>query len=395
MTELLDLDDNCLEHVFNYCDVEAIVSISKVCKRFNAIATTIHFPKQTTLKYYGRSSVSEKEICEILRCIGKYLIELDISTAFDSVRFYQMIGRSVGERIRKLSISEPEMSDSNLRSIEPVLKYLEELKLCVVEDRYEAYDLRSKCPNLRRLHIQWNTSFTLNIGPWPRLEAFTLGDNEHISEEEFREFAQHNPQLRALKIGCFNCDVQLNDIAQYLNNLEQLVLFQNYSNLSPDSVLDLKRLNYLQRLILRNVEDECEQILNSATELNGLIELQIQARVDSSDDDYCELSDRCLANVALQMTQLQVFGIANAKFKSDSFLEFLRLADNLREIHVHDCDFTLTTEFVSEIKSARSMNRNQIGPLVLYINRADFSRISSNGDDLAKVRILILVNVFR
>lgn len=70
----------------------------------------------------------------------------------------------------------------------------------------------------------------------------------YISDDTFRDFMHNDPQLRKLKIGAFSGDFhnQLEDIVQHLINLNQLVIFQNYSDLSVDSDLELVRLRHLQ-----------------------------------------------------------------------------------------------------------------------------------------------------
>lgn len=378
MTELLDLNDDCLEHVFNFCDIDTIVNLSKVCKRLNALITHIQFPKQTAFTCTIRSYECEERVCEILNYIGKYLIELKICQTSEIFLFYRFLGRTIGDRIRKLSIVSPHLSEMSLQAIEPMLRHLEELELRIANTDIadDDLDLRSRCPNLRRLHIQWDTSFIENSGHWQNLERLSLGDNEYIVDEIFCDFMQNNPQLRQLKIGTFNCNVRLNDIAQYLVNLERLVAFQNYSDLSAESILHLKHMKHLRALILRNVEQtNFEAIVRNTTKLNELIELQIQTEFDqcSDIDEIFEPNQQIIVNIAIEMPQLQVFGISFCKLKDQTVVEFLRIADNLKEIHIHDCDFLLSPDNINAIINVRTKNPHRIdgGPLFIYIDYLD------------------------
>lgn len=372
MTLFLDLNDDCLEHVFNFCDVETVVAASKTCKRLNALVTQIQFPKQTTFSCTIGSYACEEKVCEILDCIGKYLVELRICQTSEIFLFYRFLGRSIGDRIRKLSIVTPHISETSLQAIEPILWRLEELEMRIANTDMsdDDLDIQSRCPNLRRLHIQWDTSFLRNVGNWSRLEELSLGDNEYIVDETFCEFMQNNSQLRKLKIGAFNCDLQLKNVARHLRHLEQLVLFENYSDLSADSILELRQLTHLKRLILRNVEaDGFDGIVANATKLSSLVELRIQSQFDQcSDDDIFQPKQSSIVNIALQMPQLQVFGISFCKLEIDTIVEFLRLSDNLREIHIHDCDFVLTPEIIKAIISARKTIRCRVDPLRLFID---------------------------
>lgn len=402
MTKFLDLNDDCLEHVFDYCNVETIVSASKTCKRLNAMVTHIQFPKQTTFSCTISSYACEEKVCEILDCIGKYLVELKICQTSEIFLFYRFLGRSIGDRIRKLSIVTPHISETSLQAIEPVLWRLEELELRITNTDIndDDLDLQSRCPNLKRLHIQWDTSFIRNTGNWQQLEELSLGDNEYIVDETFTEFMQNNPQLRKLKIAAFNCDVRLEDLANHLANLEQLVLFQNYSDLSADSILELQRLTHLRRLILRNVEsDDFEGIVSNATKLSGLVELRIQAQFDQcSDDDIFEPRHQNIIEIALEMPQLQVFGISFAKLKDKTIVEFLRLADNIREIHIHDCDFVLGPENIKAIINARKTVRNRDDPLLIYVDYLtdELTEVSHMlaGEFICRLTLMKLVSSF-
>ncbi|XP_031621765.1 uncharacterized protein LOC116339836 [Contarinia nasturtii] len=375
MTEFLDLNDDCLEHIFNFCDVETTVSLSKVCKRLNALVTQIQFPKQTTFSCTIRSYECEEKARNIIEAIGKYIVTLKLCQTSEIFLFYQFLGRVIGDRIRKLSIVTPHISDTSLQAIEPVLRRLEELQLRIANTDLSDDDLAllTRCPNLQRLHIQWDTSFLQNTGTWNRLEELSLGDNEYIANDTFSEFMQNNQQLRKLKIGAFNCDVELKDIATYLANLEQLVLFQNYSDLSADSILELQRLTHLKRLILRNVEaNHFGGVVNNVTKLNFLSELQIQAEFNQcSDDEIFEPKQKNIVKIALEMPQLQVFGISFCKLKEETIVEFIRFADNLRKIHIHDCDFMLTPDNIDAIINARKTIRNRVDPLIIFVDFID------------------------
>lgn len=317
------------------------------------------------------SSMDEEECVEKLNSMGPNLIELEIHDASNSLGFYQVISRSVGEQIRKFSLFRENLTEELLQTLEPVLQHLDELELHIINDCNDALELRTRCPNLKRLHIQWSTPFT-NTENWPHLEQFTLGDNEFISDEQFREFMQNNPQLKKLKIGCFNCDVQLEDIAQYLVNLEELIIFQNYSNLTADNILELQKLPHLKRLILRNVACDIEDITDVGTQLKGLIELQLQVEVEPyMDTEFFDLTPHRLPDVAREMPLLQVFGISYCALENETLLEFLRCAENLKEMHIHASNFQLTAETINAIIEIRSENTEQNDPLILHTEHLD------------------------
>lgn len=317
------------------------------------------------------SSMDEEECVEKLNSMGQNLIELEIHDASNSLGFYQVISGSVGEQIRKFILFRENLTEELLQTLEPLLQHLDELELHIINDCNDALELHSRCPNLKSLHIQWNTPFT-NTENWPHLEQFTLGDNEFISDEQFREFMENNPQLKKLKIGCFNCDVQLEDIAQCLINLEELIIFQNYSNLTADNILELQKLPHLKRLILRNVASDIEDIMDVGTQLKGLTELQLQVEVEPcTDAEYFDLTSHRLPDIAREMPRLEVFGISYCKLENRVFLEFLRLAEDLKEMHIHECDFQLTADTINAIIEVRSENSERNDPLIIHTEHLD------------------------
>lgn len=365
--QLLDINDFCLTHIFDYCDIETLVCISKVCKRLNALTTNFHFPKKTVLSY-SRWTHDQHKLEEILHCIGKYLVKLKIRHP-DSIEIYRLIGNLVGDRIRELTIDTEHLSEDKVQSLEPILRRVEKLDIFVGEDQNDTVQLHARCPNVRSLHFQWNTPFAQNIRHWPNLEKLVIGDNEYFARREFVEFLKNNPQLRILKIGCFNCETYLHDISYHARNLVDLTIFQNYSDLAPNKIHHLRDMKHLKSLTLRCVENDLDDIFHQLTKLETLTTLHIQAKFDGrEDEDYLEPNPQNFTAIALHMPQLEEFGIANCRLKNETVLEFLRFGGHLRRVHFHDCDFVFTREDIEQIVKIRSKRRNHINPLLLYIS---------------------------
>lgn len=135
----------------------------------------------------------------------------------------------------------------------------------------------------------------------------------------------------------------------------------------------MQRLTNLKRLYLRDVKTDFEDIVNNATKLNGLVELQVQAYVHSGGGYRCYEPNppSIIQKIAFQMPQLQVFGISYCKVKDETISEFLKFTDNLREFHIHHCNFELTPGNIEAVISARNKSRNRIDPLVIYVDHID------------------------
>lgn len=367
--EFLGLNDYCLERVFDFLEINDLVRLSKVCKRFNNIITRIHFPRQTSYSYNGGilPMFREAELTENLKHIGQYLTSLKIKNIYDGDEdAYEKLCRSVGNRLRKLTLHEEIFTEESLDALNPILTNLEELEINMRLPCFEDLDLRLRCPNLRRLHVVCNSPFIENICSWPTLEELVLGDNQHIVYPRIKMFMELNPQLRKLKIGCFNCELKLEGIAEYLHQLEYLVVFQDLSNLSPTSILKLRTLDNLKSLLLRRVKTNFDGIVNNVTRIKTLTEFQIQAR---EQDNYHQPDPSCIKNLAIYMPKLQVFGISFCNLKDGLVLEFLKLAENLREFHIHDCNFEITPKTIDAIVDIRKNHRNTAGKLIIYVNR--------------------------
>lgn len=368
--QLLDINDFCLTHIFDYCGIETLVSISKVCKRLNALTTNFHFPKKTAFTY-SRWTHDQQKLDEILQCIGKYLVILKIRHP-DSIEIYRLIGNLVGDRIRELTIDTEHLSEEMMQPLNAILRHVEKLNIFVGEDQNGYVELHSRCPNVRQLHIQWNTPFSQNTGHWPHLEKFVIGDNEYFDRRDFVDFMKNNPQLRILKIGCFNCVTCLHDISNHARQLEDLTIFQNYSDLAPNKLYLLKDMTHLKNLTFRCVENDLDDIFHQLTKLETVTKLHIQAKFDGrEDEDYLEPIPQNITAIALNMPQLEEFGIANCKLKAETVLEFLRFGLSLRRIHIHECDFEFKPEDIEKIAKIRSKRRNQINPLILYVTTWD------------------------
>lgn len=382
MTELLDLNDDCLDRIFDFCDVETIVALSEVCVRFEKIVTQWQFPKQTQFKCLIRSYECEEHASKIIRSIGIHLMELSIIQTSEIFLFYRCITSFVGANIRKLSITSPHLSEMSFEALAPILSRIEELELRIANTDMDDDDInvRSRCPNLRRLHILWDTSFEQNARSWPRLENLSLGDNAYITEETFIEFMQNNRQLTRLKFGALECEIKLRNIAENLLNLGELIVFQNYSDLSPESLIELRQLTNLQRIALRNVSHRhFNQILQSLPKLNALIDVRIQAEFDQfSDDDLFKPSADSIISLATLMPRLQVFGISFSAIQSQTLIDFLQLAQNLREIHVHDSDIDFTPVLFQRIVDTRKSIRNRSDPLKIFVDYIDEDDIELN-----------------
>lgn len=375
MIELLDINDFCLSKIFNYCDVESIITVSKVCTRFNIIASEFHFSKQTKL-CYDLNNGFENFIC-IVNCIGQYLIELKISAGQEHIplSFFEFLGRSIGDRIRKLSlVSFRKMDRSSLQAMSPILQRLEELEIDLKCPyfQFNKLELDLLCPNLRRLQMFGGTFYWFCNDRWPNLVKLSL-ENAY-GGSSFLTFMEKNPQIQELEFRDENeyfPPTKLHEITLRLRQLERLVL----TDMSANEIQELQQLQHLRRLTLRNMKrDNFENIISVVMELDELIELQIQ------NAESFEPKHQTVLEIARRMPNVQVFGISWCNLTDEIVLEFLRNARNLRQFHIHHCDFddNLTQHKIGAIINAREQIPDVPAPLIMRIYKTTGKDYISN-----------------
>lgn len=377
---LTDLDINCLEKIFIHCDLLTLISLSKVCTYLNRVVCQVAFSKFTSFTFHWYHNCDKHKLLEIAQCIGPYLrsVKLQISCSFDDetlpfIEFLTELNSFIGEHISHLTIISPSLPQYILDKLQTVLKRITSLKIRA-ENTDMSYDmnLRSICTNLRDLHIQQDTQFVLNSGPWSKLESLSLGDNEFLWEGTFKNFMDNNPQLKQLKIAAYNCDLHLADIADRLHNLTKLTLFQSDSDLSAETVLHLQRLSHLDCLTLLRVNpDEFDSILTSLGKLTTIKTLKIQA--DSDCNAFASPTTEVFINLAKSLSQLQFFHVGNVCLEQKALIDFVRYAPELLEFHLHLEQNPITDGVLQEIGIIRQ-NAKEAKPLKLFLELSDINK---------------------
>lgn len=371
MTELLDLNDDCLQYVLELLEIETIVTVSETCERLSYIAEEV-FKKQ---KYYdcliGNDEEKNKETANIIRKVGKHFIKLDLTFCVKDATFYfenevgctflTLLQQSLGEKLRELSIH------SEICFI-PVLRlypnYLSLEKLTIHKSNSDItgevfyIDLPLLCPNLQVLKIE---ECPVIFAPNPMKSFNKLVEFEsrafgrYYPVDMFTSFIKQNKQLKKLYIDTLwdtyvDTYIDLSVLAKNLLNLEELRLqtlaFDNFVQGTSDMAA-LTNLHTLEMADFWEDLDQLNAILHSLTALKHLKHLSIGSSVVGVPNQ------QSIINIAVALKSLQSFK-CNLEFEYGTVIEFVRHGSNLEMICMELVNSVeLTPNFIRKIADAR------------------------------------------
>lgn len=137
---LLQLNDDCLNHLFKFCDLEALINLSQVCKTFNKLLRENKcFRQFHTLQIcvndlsedkYTTLGIARKKLIRTGKHIKKLAFEFDDSAInMNLQRYLEKIGQYVGENVRELAINDVCLAKEHLHVLKTILKRLTVLKI--------------------------------------------------------------------------------------------------------------------------------------------------------------------------------------------------------------------------------------------------------------------------
>lgn len=159
MVDLLDMNDDCLKYLLQFCDADSIVAVSQTCTRLEFLA--IPFFKNHT-KYDGAviaSREDEARVKKTLRSIGNQLAELNVNIApenntLESVFFERLPQKC--QHLETLRVTSHVKTNILLRSVRTLhqLKYLSIRWLDHDVDEWEFRSLARSCTQLESIKIR-------------------------------------------------------------------------------------------------------------------------------------------------------------------------------------------------------------------------------------------------
>lgn len=389
MPPIFILDQHhCLLKIFDYLDFDSHASLSEVCTLFNKMMHKQYFHKIKSFEFDntdGKPKVTLGQVRRNLKCIGPYIDQLKFvwNPAMDGVvrkSYIKLLGQYVGENIRSAKFDDVYFAErESILAIAPLLKRLTSLEVVTkihklmtfaLKDDWSYMDYRAICPNLTKLKLKTQWKFFKLCKTLPKLEYLSV-DKISFARNTFEPFCQRHPQITTLKLSISRDDGEIQAIVQYLSNIIKLSIefkddysrsIINGSNLSRLTTLrNLKKLNFY------NVQSfDFDDISSHIIPLKTLRELKL---IMHPIDNY-NLNQQSVINIAKNLPNLEKFYARGMQLKKSTVLEFISLANNVKEIHIHSCDLEINQAFILNIvKVLKSSESNTTAPLKLFIDK--------------------------
>lgn len=244
-TTILDLNDDCLRHVFEYLKRNDLVAVADVCCRFrqNAQAEFAHSKsKETKLEIGGLDLNTLLSASKVLRNFGPYIKVVWLEGTFDheTDQYYcekslHMLNQYCYGTLTELQVVAIDISENIEQLLRPLLQHLQILIFtCCKLSNVFLNTLTELAPELHELRLQCSYCYRSNdemkqpvrIGNQlepPKLEKIQyFACNIHNNTIE--EFFQVNPQLKNIILDdCpYASDQIFESIAKYVPQIEAI-----------------------------------------------------------------------------------------------------------------------------------------------------------------------------
>lgn len=260
---MLELNDDCLLELFKYLDLDALVKMAFVCKRFQNLLKRYTFPKvkaYTTFIYHGTLRV----IRQTMKCIGPHLDHLflryqnhgnnpenHLECEHEERTTYKVL-QNISSNLTKLTIRMTQgqkPSENLLQIFLPVFSQITFLEWDVDSDCETIQNLRNFCSNLESLVIikrKYTCTHEHEVAElhWPSLKYLKIfqctAELNSVCQQFFILFIEKNPQIKCLKLTNVS-DNLFQAITQFSQSIEYLELLQNsdFCGVQSKSILDL------------------------------------------------------------------------------------------------------------------------------------------------------------
>lgn len=240
--KITDINQFCLEHIFMYLDLEALLDVADAnnqlkiatytvfARKYASRYITIQYERTrsyTTSKFRFLANIkvvntdSLKRSFQMLRCFGHMIKDLSIEYCDSySFRVYHRIENYLNEfcsnSLIKLTIVPV------FQPFTSIFPNIEELDICQHRGLLQENCLNKKFPKLRRLRFSTQKDIKIAFHHFPNLHHLEF--SPYISsdlEADVKTILCLNPQLRSFKIWVFNIRF-IQNISDHLQSLDTL-----------------------------------------------------------------------------------------------------------------------------------------------------------------------------
>lgn len=380
------LNEYCILEILAYFDLKTLIQLCNLCDRFSAIIHQRVLPKFKKMEFDFRRrakvQLTISSFRETLLHIGRHLV--DVTIYFDmyenppnAIRIIDVFTKYVGESIERLELNRVQITDRGYQQLKPILGQIKELKW-IFDDLMDEleFDFVHNCPKVQKLYFDHTMRFDINADRWPALEEAYLDIFDFVYGESYPLFFKNNAQLKRLTMVANTYDYEdlIEPICEFLKNLEQLTICYadqgSATQFAPLVNLTKLKSFKLKFLALDDVNPNAFfRLFGSMPTLNHLA---LYFYRDTYDDQPIYMPQNCqMAAMAENLVDLQRMELFGYTLTENSFMEFIKKAQNLTEFRIIECEFTVTEENVQRIADIRQRQahrqRRDIVPLALYV----------------------------
>lgn len=357
------LNEDCFEELFKHLDVNPMMKLLEVCKKMNTLVIKHGFKHVKTFYYNIDDSDNMKNLAQMrreLKCTGKNINQLDFTRRNKcSLRFFQIMGKYVGNNIRYASFRVDPFDELNTAAIKPIFENLISLNVHT-NNGIDLNWIRALCPHLTKLKLKFmRTSIAFDI-PWPKLKSLSIYNPIHNSRI-LEAFLPQNPQITTFKMYASRSSNGLQIAAPHLSNVEKLTLYLIDNYFGNISAAKLHPLISLQKLIKITFCDfghgDLHGITDCLKQIPTLRELKLFANSKPDPIQHSKQIQQSIVTLVQQLPHLEKLCLDGIRLKKPTVLEIIRLARNLKEIHIHGRKIKIRKRiFLQIIEIVKSQN---------------------------------------
>lgn len=346
ITKLININDDCLFHLFKYLSPDHLYTLGCTCDRLQAAIYDFY---RSQLIDFNELTIARwlMENRSVLMLFGAHFTELKIKSCWltnhETRNVFNLIGKYC-KNVRALQMHDfkfhcDEMVRSKFTSI------LHNLTRLTIEygEIVGSDGLQLNCPLLEELNLAFNAiNIDILLNRFPNLKSFSLFTNEFPVKcgkkrfmQRLREFLWHHKQLKSLQLFGTNWDRMFPIIGSRLTHLKEIFFC---SNLKPLDVI-------VPRLCL-----ELEHSFQQLTELSNLKSCRLDfngksvqtflANLKSSNTLEClgicfGIVDTEFFRTLLRYTNLHTLRLCNV-IEMPS-VHGLRMLNQLTELQIREC----------------------------------------------------------
>lgn len=344
-----DIDEYCLQKVFEYLDIKSLVNVADVCVRFRAIAELV-FRDLYSDYVIEDNHIETKTFRQVMSKFGHLVTSIDATDIIDAHAIAYHC-----DWLDKLTLKNVTINCEAIRPIFARLKYLDFESCTFIGNADEIF---KNCFLLEELAFVANGPSKFLVQTFPKLNSLECA---LISFETLCGLLALNPQLLNLDIVSALDDDHISAICKYTPNLEAL------TSITPPNTKTLRN----------------KQTTKGFLQLANLKRLK-QVMLESEGEKYMELIrplSEAFFNARIAIEKLLV-----CSFRIDSItIKSVKNLKTLTTLHLHQIEGVLERDLISLASELPLLTNLQLHfkmPSMISLSNRVIAKLVQNGKRL-------------